>query len=101
MNAKEPSKSASAEESKKTQYNDKSPIVLLPVTCVKRLAARAGVKRISADAIEDIQYVNLSFVSQVIHHAIILAQMQNRKTIQPSDVFYASNRMGKTVIGPY
>ena len=102
MNDQEKSHSPSKKNNEKnSSQNKKTGIVLLPLSCIKRLASQAGVKRLSANAIEDIRYVNLSFLTQLIHHAIALAQMQNRKVILPSDIFYATNRMGRTIIGPF
>lgn len=69
----------------------------LPAAGITRLARQAGVKSMSAIAVEDTKGVMSLFLEDVAKNASILAEYAKRKTINPEDVKAALQRMGHKV----
>ncbi|KII61737.1 Histone H4 [Thelohanellus kitauei] len=66
---------------------------------IRRLARRAGVKRISSLIYEETRGVLKSFLVGVIQSAVCYTEHSKRKTVAVMDVLYALKRHGKTLYG--
>ncbi|KAF1741560.1 hypothetical protein MXB_403 [Myxobolus squamalis] len=66
---------------------------------IRRLARRAGVKRISSLIYEETRGVLKSFLMGVIYAAVCYTEHSKRKTVAVMDVLYALKRHGKTLYG--
>ena len=66
---------------------------------IRRLARRAGVKRISGLIYDETRTVLKVFVEKVIRDAVIYTQHARRKTVTAMDVVYALKRQGRTLYG--
>ena len=53
----------------------------LKSTCARRLARRAGVKRISGAIYEDMREVLSSFLQKVLNDAVVYTEHAKRKTV--------------------
>lgn len=66
---------------------------------LRRLARRAGVKRISGLMYEELRTVTKLFLQKVIGMSHVYAEHAKRKTITAMDVVYALKRSGHTMYG--
>jgi histone H4 len=66
---------------------------------IRRLARRAGIKRISGLLYDEVRGVLKSFVESVVRDAIAYTESAKRKSVQPSDVVNALRRRGKAIYG--
>ncbi|RCN30940.1 core histone H2A/H2B/H3/H4 [Ancylostoma caninum] len=66
---------------------------------IRRLARRAGVKRISGLIYEETRGVLRQFLEKVIHDAVMYTEHAKRKTVTVMDVVYAVKRQGYTLYG--
>ena len=66
---------------------------------IRRLARRAGVKRISGFIYEETRGVLKQFLKNVIRDTVVYTQHANRRTVTSMDVVYALKRQGKTLYG--
>ena len=66
---------------------------------IRRLARRAGVRRIGSNVYSDIRNATEDFVTRVVNDSIVYAEHANRKTITALDVLHALRRRGRTLYG--
>uniref|UniRef100_A0A0D9WHF0 Histone H4 n=1 Tax=Leersia perrieri TaxID=77586 RepID=A0A0D9WHF0_9ORYZ len=66
---------------------------------IRRLARKAGVKRISGLIYKETRSVLEIFLKKVIHDAVIYAEHAHRKTVTVMDVVYALKQQGHTIYG--
>merc|ERR1711881_439766 len=66
---------------------------------LRRLARRAGVKRISAPIYEDSRTLLKVFIDSVVYYAIMYKDCLGRKTISLKDIVMALKRRGNMLIG--
>jgi len=66
---------------------------------LRRLARRAGVKRISANVYEDSRSILRTFLESVVYHSLLYKETFGRKTISLKDVVSALKRRGNTLVG--
>lgn len=66
---------------------------------IRRLARRAGVKRISGFIYEETRGVLRRFLQNIIRDTVEYTEHAKRKTVTSMDVVYALKRQGKTLYG--
>lgn len=66
---------------------------------IRRLARRAGVKRVSGLIYEETRMVLKAFLEATVKDAVAVTEHANRKTVTASDVVYALKRQGKPIFG--
>lgn len=66
---------------------------------IRRLARRAGVKRISGLVYDDIRQALKTFLTNIIHDAVTYTEHARRKTVTVQDVILALKRQGRTLYG--
>ena len=66
---------------------------------IRRLARRAGVKRISGLIYGEIRGVLKIFLQNIIRDTVVYTEHAKRKTVSCMDVVYALKRQGKTLYG--
>ena len=66
---------------------------------IRRLARRAGVKRISGFIYDETRRVLRAFLENIIRDTVTYTEHANRKTVTAMDVVYALKRQGKTIYG--
>ena len=66
---------------------------------LRRLARRAGVKRVGGLVFEDTRHIIYSFLDVVIHDSIQLMDHCKRKTINANDVVQAAHNNGRELYG--
>jgi len=66
---------------------------------IRRLARRAGVKRVSGLLYDEVRSVARSFVEQTTRDAISYTEHSRRKTVSALDVVYALRRRGRLLYG--
>jgi histone H3/H4 len=66
---------------------------------IRRLARRAGVKRIAGLIYEETRCVLKLFLETVIRDAIAFTERSKGKTVTALDVVYALKRLGRTLYG--
>lgn len=66
---------------------------------IRRLARRAGVKRISLGSYAEIRIVLTTFLEELIRDAITYMEHAKRKTTIARDVVYALKKHGRTLYG--
>ncbi|XGW11317.1 hypothetical protein V3C99_012651 [Haemonchus contortus] len=66
---------------------------------IRRLARRAGVRRISELIYEETREVLKRFLEELIRAAVIYCEHARRTTVTAMDVVYALKRQGRTVYG--
>lgn len=66
---------------------------------IRRLARRAGIKRISGLLYDEVRGVLRAFVNGVVKDAISYTEAAKRKSVFPSDVVHALRRRGKAIYG--
>ncbi|KAK9817219.1 hypothetical protein WJX72_011223 [[Myrmecia] bisecta] len=81
---------------KRQRLNDKASI---HKPCIKRLARRAGVKRIGGECYKEVQSHLRSFLMAIVCDVSILASHARRFTVTVKDVLFALKRRGRTLYG--
>ncbi|GFY95440.1 histone superfamily protein [Actinidia rufa] len=66
---------------------------------IRRLARRAGVKRISGLIYEETRGVLKIFLENMIRDAVTYTEHARRKTVISMDVMYTPKRQGRTLYG--
>ena len=66
---------------------------------IRRLARRAGVKRLSGLMYEEVRGILKVFLENVIRDAVTYTEHARRKTVINLDVVYALKRQGRTLYG--
>ena len=66
---------------------------------IRRLARRAGVKRISGFIYQETRGVLRRFLQNIIRDTVTYTEHAKRKTVTAMDVVYALKRQGKTIYG--
>jgi len=66
---------------------------------LRRLARRAGVKRVSEKSFEQGRVLIDQFVHKVVRDAVIMSEAAGRKTVTTGDVSYSLKRNGHTLFG--
>lgn len=66
---------------------------------IRRMARRAGIKRISATLYPDVQERIVEFLDRVLRDAIIITEHSKRKTVSVLDVLQALKRRNVTLYG--
>lgn len=66
---------------------------------IRRLARRAGVKRISGLIYEETRGVLRHFLERLVGDAVIYTEHAKRKTVTAMDVVYALKRQGRPMYG--
>ena len=66
---------------------------------LRRLARRAGVKRVSGLIYEEARGVLKVFLENVIRDSVTYTEHAHRKTVTAMDVVYALKRQGRTLYG--
>jgi histone H4 len=61
---------------------------------IKRLARKAGISRVSEPVYVAINEVTKTFLQNTIRGAVVVATLENRKTVQAKDVQFALNEKG-------
>ena len=64
---------------------------------IRRLARRAGVKRISGLVYQETREILRFFLETVIQDAVMYSEHAKRKTVTALDVVYALKRQGRTL----
>lgn len=65
----------------------------------KRLARRAGVKRISKKCYPEMRNMTKDYLKKVLDQCVIYAEHKKRKTVVLNDVLYALKRVGSKLMG--
>ena len=66
---------------------------------IKRVARRAGVKRISANSFPVIRDSLDRFVDKLVGHSLDYCECAQRRTVQAQDVVYALKLQGRNIYG--
>ena len=66
---------------------------------IRRLARRAGVKRISGLIYDETRCVLRNFLETTIQDAVVYTEHARRKTVTAMDVVYALKKQGRTLYG--
>ena len=59
---------------------------MLPLLPFERIARKAGVKRISKDAIEELRDASLEYALELAEKAVKVSQHAGKRTVQEEDV---------------
>lgn len=79
---------------KHTTHSDK-----ISKPAIKRIARRAGVKRVGAGCFAEINSAGKSYIKDILKIACVYATHAKRKTISCTDVLYSLKRMGVKYMG--
>eukprot|EP01013_Petalomonas_cantuscygni_P028781 TRINITY_DN52_c0_g1_i1.p2 TRINITY_DN52_c0_g1~~TRINITY_DN52_c0_g1_i1.p2 ORF type:complete len:147 (+),score=42.13 TRINITY_DN52_c0_g1_i1:69-443(+) len=90
---------AKGPQSKRNKKVFKGTLKGITKPALRRLARRAGVKRISAPIYEDSRTLLKVFLDSVIYYALMYKDCFGRKTISLKDVVMALKRRGNMLIG--
>jgi len=66
---------------------------------IRRLARRAGIKRLSGLVYDETRVVLKSFVERILKDAIAYTEHARRKTVTPHDILNSLSRHGRTLYG--
>jgi histone H4 len=66
---------------------------------IRRMARRAGVKRLSGFIYQETRGVLKAFLTNLIRDTVVYTEHAHRKTVTSLDVVYALKRNGKTLYG--
>ena len=66
---------------------------------IKRLARRAGVKRVSATVYGEIRSVLRSFVDGVVRDATAYVEVRKARTVSTQDIVAALRKRGRSIYG--
>lgn len=75
------------------------PILGITKPAIRRLARRAGVRRISELIYKETRDVLRIFLTNVIRDSMIYMEHARRRTLTAKDVVYALKHQGKTIYG--
>ena len=64
---------------------------------IRRLARRAGVKRIGAPVYDEVRGVLKEFVTGVMTDTVAIMELTKKKTVSAADILYALKKAGKTL----
>ena len=64
---------------------------------IRRLARRAGVKRISAPVYDEVRSVLGEFITSVMTDTVTVLELTKKKTVSAAEVLYALKKAGKTL----
>ena len=64
---------------------------------IRRLARRAGVKRISANVYDEVRGALKDFIGSVMADTVTVMELTKKKTVSAGDVLYALRKAGKTL----
>ena len=86
-------------KAKRRQQKNKDVLEGITKPAIRRLARRAGCKRVSFDIYEFTRQTLHSWLSDVVGDSIIYTDHGKRKTVTASDVVYALKRKGRNLYG--
>ena len=93
------SKQGIGKSSQRHRRNKSNGIQGISKPAIRRLARRAGVKRISGTIYLESRVVIKAFLTNVIKDAVTYCEYSKRKTITALDVVYALKRQGRSIYG--
>jgi len=73
------------------------PVQGITKVAIRRLARRAGVKRIPGVAYGETDGVVETFIMNVLHSALANAEHANRQTVTATDIVYALKQLGRNL----
>lgn len=73
--------------------------ITLSKSVIKKLARRAGIKRISQLVYEQARIMFFNFLRRIVKDAIVYSNCYRRKAITCSDIVMALRRQGRDVYG--
>nr|XP_018897557.1 PREDICTED: histone H4-like [Bemisia tabaci] len=82
---------------KRQKKEPRDKILGVTKSAIRRLARRAGVKRVSELIYRETRDIIKIFLTNIIHDAITYTEHARRKTVMVADVIYALRRQGRTV----
>ena len=92
-----PAKMAKGKGAKKRSGKSASKAGKISKPGIRRLARRAGVKRIAAPVYDEVRAVLGDFVKGVMQDTVLVIECAKRKTVSAADVLYALKKAGKTL----
>lgn len=66
---------------------------MLPLAVVERIARKAGVERISAEAIKELERTIEKIAEEIIKETSVVAKHAKRRTIKPEDIKIAAGKI--------
>jgi histone H3/H4 len=66
---------------------------MLPLAAIERVARKAGVERISREALEELKRLVEEIAEELANEAAELARHAGRKTIRPEDIKLAAGKI--------
>lgn len=66
---------------------------MLPLAAIERVARKAGIERISKEALEELKKLVEEIAQELAFEAAELAKHAGRKTIRPEDIKLAAGKM--------
>lgn len=66
---------------------------------LRRIARRAGIKRISGNYYDVIRKIAVKKIAIILHDAMTFMEYANRKTVTPDDIVRSSKRRGMILYG--
>lgn len=73
--------------------------VTLPKASYRRLARKAGVKRIASDVYPSLDSFGRSYLNVILNHVVTFTLHAKRRTVTPGDVVHAAKRMQTKLVG--
>ena len=67
-------------------------VIMISLLSLERITKNAGIKRISREALEELQEILLEEGREIAERAVKLSVHANRRTVMESDVKLASSR---------
>jgi len=64
----------------------------LPITPFEKIAKRAGVKRISKDAVEELRDIIEEIANEMADHAVRVSRHAGRKTVMKEDIDFVTGK---------
>jgi histone H4 len=92
-------KSGAADSGKRVKKLVRSNVDSVSQGSIRRLARRAGVKRIAAPIYNDVRSVLHTFVEGVVRDACAIVEHSRRKTVSASAIVQALRKRGRTLYG--
>lgn len=65
---------------------------MIPLASIERVARKAGIERISKEALEELKKLVEEIAEQLAYEAAELAKHAGRKTIRPEDIKLAADK---------
>jgi len=66
---------------------------MIPLAAVERIARKAGVQRISKEALEEMRKLAEELAEELARESALLAKHAGRRTIKPEDVKLAAGKI--------